>query len=219
MTITKTQAIGFVRDILDDPFGQVHVDTDITLLISATIDEMWSDILDVSPFYRARQDTITAVNSIDLRTVTAGGDLTNRLYRVFDVIRDNKSLLQVHPLDVLRTNAAEIVSPDSSYYILGDTLVMFPVKTANVEILYSYRPDAFSSLGTNDPVDWPDGHEMAFVYEAAARAMVWGDREDNEKIREMASLSWNRLISMVRRRTGVPIQPRDTQSAQSWGGI
>lgn len=229
MTMTKSAARSMIKELLDDTSASsvtLMTSTNLDLLTSMVIDELASDAFEVDPWFKILTQTIASADiaapgTIDLRSTSASGKLTQRLQRLLLVTRNGRHYIQYHPTNILIEDAAALVAPDYTYIILGDKLHLFPYDTqADVELTYSHKPTAYTSLADGVNVDWPEGHEGAFIYETAARAIAKGDREDSTQLRMFADKSWHRFMSYVKRRKGYgATQPYDTMSPHEFGGI
>lgn len=223
MSLTKTQARDLIRQVIDDPAAAMWSDVNLDLLIELSLDEMWGEIFNYSPWFKTQLDTITSLTSpgyLDLRTVANGGALSQRFHRLQNVVRGGRSLTKYDPRDSIVELNKEVYAPQDSYTFFGDQLWIFPLDTsADVEIRYAFKPAGFTTLSAGNPVIWPDGHESAYVYEIAARAIVKGDRESNQTILSIAGKSWDRLIDMVRKRQIGPTVPWANDSQHEFGGI
>jgi hypothetical protein len=223
MSLTKANARSLIRQIIDDPNATLWTNANLDQLAELAIDEMWGDLLSWSPWLTSQLDTITSLTSpgfMDLRITGSGGALSKRFHRLQSVVRGGTTFTKYDPRDTIVELNAEVYAPQDSYIFLGDQLWLFPLDTTtDVEIRYSFKPTAFGSLADGDAVTWPDGHDLAYVYEIASSAIVKGDREDNNKISRIADRSWNRLLDAVRKRQIGPIVPWTPDSPHEFGGI
>jgi len=219
--LTKAIARTMIQQVMDDPSGAMWTSANLDQLTEISLDEMWGDLLTFSPWLLSQLDTIATLTSpgyLDLRTVANGGALSQRFHRLQSIVRGGTTYSKADTRDVVVELNSVVVAPDNTYVFLGDQLWLFPLDiTADVEIRYSYKPAGFVSLGEGAKVTWPDGHDSAFIYEIAARALVRGDREDNGNILRLAGQSWARLIDMIRRRQIGPIVPWGPDTSTEWG--
>lgn len=228
-----------IQQILDDPNATLWTAPNLDILTGVVLDELFSDILDVAPYYNSFYQQFALPlhppGFIDLRTVADGGDLTNRMYRIQQVIADGRQYFPKDPRDYLmsatsNTGDVTTIKADTgveqrfSYQFLGQQLWLHPLGqvTTFVELRYSYRParwDTNADNVTTDTIGLPDGHEDALIYVTAARAMAKGNREDVSQIREDAEAARQRLMNFIRRRYHGMMQPFTTDNSWSFGGI
>src|SRR6266850_400191 len=222
MSLTKTQARDLIRQVIDDPQAAMWSDANLDLLTEITLDEMWGEIFSYSPWLKTQLDTIASITSpgfLDLRTVANGGALSQRFHRLHSVVRAGRTLTKYDPRDSIVEANKEIYAPQDSYTFLGDQLWIFPLATSgNVEIRYAFKPAGFTTLSAGTPVIWPDGHDSAYVFEVASRALVKGDREDNRTVLTTAAKAWDRLIEVIRKRQIGPNVPWANDSQHEFGG-
>lgn len=222
-TLTKAQSRTMIRQLIDDPNAKLWTDANLDILTSLTLDDLWSDIFDFSPWFTSKLDTLTSITSpgfVDLRHTGDGGALSERFHRLQLVTRNSRHYYEHRQRNILIEANSVLTAPDDTYIFLGDQLWLFPLDTASdVEIRYSFKPAEFTTLTDGTKVTWPQGHESVYLYETAARALTKGDREENARVQAIADKSWQRMLSAVRRRGGAPIQPFTTDSPQSIGGI
>lgn len=212
-----------IRQIIDDPDAKLWTDSNLDQLTELALDEMWSDLLSFAPYLNSQLDTITSLTSpgyLDLRIIADGGALSKRFHRLQSLVRGGTNYTKYDPRDSIVELDKEVFAPQNSYSFIGDQLWIFPLDTsADVEIRYSFKPAGFISLTDGTKITWPDGHDSAYVFEIAARAMVKGDREDNLRILNVASKAWERLLDTVRRRQIGPSVPWTPDSQHEFGGI
>lgn len=223
MSLTKAQARTLIREWLDDPSAKRWSDGNIDLATTLVLDDLWSDMLDIAPYLTSQLQTITSLSSpgyVDLRLATQGGDLTQRFYRIQQVIRGDTYLTPRDPRDTVIVNNATIVHNSDTFHFVGDQMWLFPLDTTSkVELRYSFRPTAFSSLTNGNNVTFPEGSESAYVLGTAALTMAKGNVEDVGQLASLATLAKERLINSIRRQYHGPTVPYTTEGAQSYGGI
>ena len=117
---------------------------------------------------------------------------------------------------MLLANDEAIAAPAGSYVTLGSRVYLFPLNTtATVRIRYSTLPTAFANTGN---LDWPDGHYMALVYAAAARAMEKGDRENSERFEKRAEAAMMKIKARLRKNYVGPVVPWLNSTPEEFGG-
>ena len=221
--LTKANARSLIRELADDPNAKLWSNANLDALASATLDDLWATILSVAPWATSQLDTITTLASpgyVDLRLTTGGGDLTQRLYRLQTITRDDQSYGAIQPSSVT-LQAGEVKASDNAsyaFFVWADRLYLFPLDTTtDVEVRYSYLPTPFTTLNEGDTVGWPDGFDAAYTHEVAARAMLRGAREDPAGLRAIAAESFNRLLGAVSRQHLGPTTPILMDSPLTWG--
>jgi hypothetical protein len=202
--LTKAQVRTAVRQAIDDPDATLWSDGNLDILITLVEDTMFQAILDTWPFALslAESKTTSAAGAID---TSLGVTLTNRFYRVQKVVRDSDGV-ELQP-----RLFTEAVPQSTTYYMLGN-LIITPVLAGAVTTTYSFLPLKFSELAleTTALPNYPDGHEAALIYLAAAWALAKGDRESIQQIARIADQAVEALLTHIARRYPVAVQPRVT---------
>lgn len=223
--LTKANARTLVRQWLDDPDGQFWSNTNLDLLISLVLDDLWSELLQVAPGWRSTLDTIAtgSISAPGFIDLSSSGPLTARFYRIQSVTRDGREYGEIDPRDVVIEDSAVVVntSASRSYFVRGEELWLFPLddSTEEVELRYSGFPASFDGLAEAASVVFPDGYESAYVLEAAGRAMLKGDRENGERLLGMARRSFERALARVSATAAGPATPWLASAPESWGSI
>ena len=222
--LTKAQARTLVREWLDDPAGKRWSDSRLDLAKQLAIDDLWTDILDLQGNITSQLHNITTTVSpgyIDLRLTTHGGQLTQRFYRVQNVVRDERVYRNCDPREfVIQSNGA-VVAPDFTYFVQGDLLWLFPLDTeTDVELRYSFKPTPYTSLTDGMYVPFPDGNESAYVLAASALTMAKGNIEDAGQLFSLANQAKDRLLASIRRQYQGMMVPFDPSgSGVQFGGM
>ena len=214
MAVTKLQSRSLVQQLLDDSAAAFWTAPNLDLLIEGTIDELYGELLETFPWLQTTETSaaIVAPGYVNLAALT-------RYHRLQQVVRNEQTYMPADPKDVLIVNGQVVSAPTSSYIVLGQQLHLFPYDTTTpVYVRYSSLPTAFSSLADGTAVDWPDGHHLAFIYEAAARAMEKGDRENSDRFSQRAQVALLRLRSRLRKQQVGPVMPWHADDARYWGG-
>lgn len=233
--LTKLQIRTSVRQYFDDPNSARWSDANLDQLISFIYDNLWSDILDMAPYWNSAYQQIAlplrVPGYIDLRLNTDGGDLTKRFYRLQQCIADGRHYFAKDPRDYLMTassNTGDVttirastgVEQRFSYQFLGDQLWLHPLGqvTTFVELRYSFNPPSFTSLGDGANVDFPDGSEHCLVLYSAAHAMMKGGAEDSSGLMKLGDKAYVSLINSIRRRYHGPTVPFASGNPWEFGG-
>jgi hypothetical protein len=221
--LTKAQARSMIREWTDDPQAKRWSDARLDLATQMVLDDLWTDLLDVQSGLTSQLHTITSITSpgyIDLRLTDIGGQLTQRFYRVQHLTRGGREYRPIDSRDVLIEDNAAIVAPDFTYYILGDQLWMFPLDTAEeVELRYSYKPVAYTSLAEGNSVQFPEGSDSAYILAASAIAMAKGNVEDAAQLIVLSREARDRCIAAIRRQYHGMTVPFSTGTSVDMGGI
>lgn len=234
--LTKAQVRTAVREYIDDPGAKTWSDAALDILISMTQDNLWGDILDTASYWNSFYQLITSASYhapgyLDLRPTGDGGDLTNRLYRIQKFIANGREFYPKDSRDFLLNAASSVglttvtapIEQNYTYEILGDQLWFHPLgTTANpgfIELRYSYRPAAFTSIADGTTVGFVDGCEHALVLTAAANAMHRGDEEDPGKFLSLAFEARQRLFATIRRKYHGPTVPFSVSNPIEMGSI
>jgi len=227
MALTKLEAKELIRELLDDASSRLWSDTLLERLVTTTLDRLWGEVLSFAPRFTSKVDTIATLQApgyirLALTTDTPAGDLTSRFFRVQSVVRGNQEYAAADPRNIV-VNTNGLVVRDTSrewvYHIQDRQLWVFPLDTEeDMELRYSFLPPKYSGLANGDPVQWPEGLEDAYVYEAAGRAMLKGGREDATALLAIGREAMADVRAYVSRPHGGVITPFQHMTAQSWGG-
>ena len=214
--LTKAQIRTMTRQYLDDPNAKRWSDANLDQAVSFVYDDLWGDLLDVAPYLTCQYQQIGlplhAPGFIDLRLTINGGDLTQRFYRLQQVIADGRHYFAKDPRDYLMVASSQTgdvttiaastgVEQRFSYQFLGDQLWLHPLGnvTTFVEMRYSFKPTAFVNMTNGYPVPFPEGHEQCIMLKSAVAAMAKGATEDAMPLRALAQESQEKMINAVRR--------------------
>ena len=215
--LTKAQARSLVREFIDDSAAKLWSDANLDIVIQGTLDILWGELMDFAPWLRSTQTAALAPTTPGLLTVSS---VTTRLHRFQDISRNNQSYRQANPKDVNMEGSTVVSAPDNTWIQMGDVLYLFPLSTTqDVYIRYSSWPTEFGTLLSGDSVEWPDGYHLAYVYDAAARAMEKGDREKSDTFRQRAADELARLRAFLRKRGVGPVMPYMDRDSMEWGSI
>jgi hypothetical protein len=218
--LTKAQSRTLVRQLIDDENARWWSNANLDLLIALVLDELWTDALTFAPrvLTTLEEPVVVSPGYIDTSV------LTQRLFRVQRVTRDAQEYGQLDAKQVSIENdavfAEEWASSSGGWYIYGSRLYLFPLSADDdVELRYSYLPETFSTLSEAEDVEWPDGFALAYVYEAASRAMMKGGRD--VAVAQAFSAASAKVMSTLRSRleregTGPMIVQHDT-TPHAWG--
>lgn len=236
MALTKAQVRSQVRQMIDDPNAKRWTDPSLDALIEGVHDDLYSDMLDVAGYFNSQYQQISlplhAPGYIDLRQTIYGGDLTQRFYRLQQCIADGRHYFAKDPRDYLMVAAAPItggvadiradtgVEQRFSFQFLGNQLWLHPLGqlTTLVELRYSYKPQAFTSLTNGYIVDMPEGSYRALINLCAAEGLQKGNAEDANNFRAMGEDARQKLLNSIRRQYHGATQVWTGDGSNSWGG-
>jgi len=208
--LTKLESRTMVRQLIDDPNAARWTNGNLDMLIQMVIDLKWSRILEHSSKMLVQTDTIAAADVtspgyISMAPSGLGGDLSQRLFRIHQVARAGKVFNLADYLGQFIEANLEVSVGEQGFFIRGEQLWLVPLDaTTDVEVVYSYRPAVFTTLGEGDLVIWPDGYELVWIWEAAAAAMEKGAAEDSRFLQERSDEGLKDLLGAASRITIAP---------------
>jgi len=220
------------RQYLDDPVAKRWSDPNLDLAIQLVLDDLWGDILDIAPYlttqYQQLSVPLHVPGYIDLRLTANGGDLTQRFYRLQQLVADGRHYFAKDPRDYLlvaSTNTGDMstvranVEQRFTYEFLGDQLWLHPLGAVStfVELRYSFRPKAFTTMIDGDNIPFPEGSEHCVVLLAAADAMVKGNAEEAGQMFSAGEAARQRMINSIRRQYHGPSVPFTPGNQTEWG--
>lgn len=235
MALTKAQVRSQVRQLIDDPNGKRWTDPNLDALIEGIHDDLYSDMLDTAAYFNSQYQQISLPlhlpGYIDLRQSVYGGDLTQRFYRLQQCIADGRHYSAKDPRDYLMTASSATgdittiransgVEQRYSFQFLGNQLWLHPLGgvTTFVELRYSYKPQAFTSLTNGYIVDMPEGSYRALINLSAAEAMPKGNAEDAQQLRGMGEEARQKMLNSIRRQQHGSTQIYTGDSPYAFGG-
>ena len=217
--LTKAEARSMIRAMMSDESSEKWNAGNLDLLIQLTLDRLWAKIIDIAPMLYSYLDTVTTLTSPGYISTGLGGDLTKRFVRLQSLTRDGREYHPISRKDVVFEDSAVIAVNVSRYYkyvVMGSQIHLLPYDTAaDVEIRYSYRPDSFTTLADTATVEWPDGHEDAYIAEIVLRAATKLPPEFYNELKDAAKAAWFALEDGLGE---LLITPQTTDDASAWGG-
>lgn len=221
--LTKAQVRAAVAQAIDDPSAARWSAPNLDVLISGVYDNLWGDILEWSPRHVSQLDTLSGVGITTPGFIDLDVAPSKRFLRVQKLVRDGLRYTYA-PSDLFVIEDNELKAPtslvaDGYFTFLGRQLWLFPLElTPEVELRYSFLPPSFTGLADGTAISFPDGHESALIYEAAARAFTKGDAESMQQVRTLATDAIARLRSSLSPMLAVSREPRQLDSPLHWGG-
>ena len=215
--LTRLQARTLIQELIDDTAAKLWSAANLDILAEAALDELWGELLDQWPWLRSTESaglTPTAPGFIDVSTALT------RFYRLQSVGTATGGYYLADPKDIALVNGVVLNAPDNSFAFYGSQLYLFPLSVAasSVFVRYCNRPTAFTALATDATVvDWPEGYHLAYIYDAAARALEKGDREKSDTFKDRAATSMFRLKAFLRKQTLGGVMPWTPDSSLDWG--
>lgn len=236
MPLTKAQVRTQVRQMIDDPNAKRWTDSSLDQLIELVLDDLYGEILDIAPYINSQYQQIglplRVPGYIDLRQTAYGGDLTQRFYRLQQLIADGRQYFVKDPRDFLmmaqsQTNDVSTIRASTgveqrfSMQFLGNQLWLHPLGnvTTFVEIRYNFKPIGFTSLTNGSIVDMPEGSNRAIILLSATDALTKGNAEEAGQFRAMAEDAKQKLIDSIRRQYHGMMVPFAPSNMWEWGGI
>src|SRR5258705_1244023 len=225
--LTKAQYRTMTRQYLDDPVAKRWSDPNLDLAIQLVLDDLWGDMLDIAPYLTSQYQQIPLPlhipGYIDLRLTINGGDLTQRFYRLQQLIAHGRHYFAKDPRDYLLTASTNTgdtstvkadVEQRFSYQFLGDQLWLHPLGnvTTFTEMRYSFKPIAFTQMTDGTNVPFPEGHEHPVMLLSASHAMAKGNAEEAGQLYAMGNDARQRMINAIRRQyhgMTVPFVPQN----------
>jgi hypothetical protein len=221
MSFTKAQARSAVAQAIDDPNFKRWTSANLDVVIAMAVDDGWSQLLETNPYYTSQLQTFSSITSpgyVDLRLIANGGALSQRFQKVQKVTRDGREFSLAKQQELLLEGNADLSKLAYRYIFFGDQLWLFPLETnLSIELRYSFKPPSFISLGENDTVAWPEGHESAYVYEAAARAIGRGNAEEMTNFMSIAQMSQKRAENAIKRQYYGALMMDVDDAPTAWG--
>ncbi|SRR6266571_8931684 len=236
MPLTKAQVRSQIRQMIDDPAAKRWSDGNLDQLIELVFDDLYGEILDMAPYLNSQYQQIglplRAPGYIDLRQTNFGGDLTQRFYRLQQLVADGRQYFGKDPRDFLMvasslTNDVSTIRASTgveqrfSYQFLGNQLWLHPLGnvTTFVEIRYNFKPTQFTLLTNGSQVDMPEGSYRAIVNLAAAEALPKGNAEEAQQFRQMGEDAKEKLMYSIRRQYHGMMVPFSPSNQWEFGGI
>jgi len=203
MSLIKSEWRSQVRLAIRDPGQHAVRDSHLDVVTGMVIDEMWSEILEMSPYFLSARQEITSTDISDPGYIDMSAVLTSRFHRVQKLLRDNTEYSYEDPKEFVIDQTADtlLVGRYYRYWFIGDELWMSPLNdtSSTVDLRYSYLPPLYTGLLDTATVVWPDGFESAAVFETAYRLM------GEDELKRSADASWRRLKSYIKRRYPGPM--------------
>jgi hypothetical protein len=166
---------------------------------------------------------------IDLRLTINGGDLTQRFYRLQQLVADGRHYFAKDPRDYLLTASTNTgdtstvkadVEQRFSYQFLGDQLWLHPLGSVStfVEMRYSFKPISFTQLTDGQNVPFPEGSEHCAMLLAAADTMIKGNAEEAGQMFSVGEAARQRMINSIKRQYHGMTIPFTPSNQTEWGG-
>lgn len=185
----------------------------------------WRRLLNAAPYYRVAQRTppIDASSRLALTDLSSGSaDTKQNLYRILEVVVDNRPLKEIPAKDGFMAGIATGSSAGDTYFRQGDYLICpgHPSVTAT-GVFVNYTPTPADALSAdNIAVDWPEGYELVLAYELAAVILSKGAAEADAAA-TMKAFAEDYRRDMLQDVARISINPQVLQfpdTAREWGG-
>ncbi len=218
MSLTKLESRTLIQQLIDDPSAARWTAANLDVLSSIALDKFWAELLIEAPWIRSTLETVTPLNTPGFINIAAGGDLTDRFFRVQKLTREGTEYSPGMQKDFVIEDAAFLAQHRRQYFRIGDQLWLSPLTlTPEVEIHYSSRPATYDSIADGATVVWPDGHEEAWIYGVAFRALGKGAAEESTLFKEIAEDAMRLCRASVKKLFPGPIPITTTDDPVSWG--
>lgn len=212
---TKAESDAIIRGLIDDPDSKRWSDTELENFVTAVLDSMWRRILLSRPHFLATSETVaTPAGGI----VSLSSDLSNRVHHILAVLRDDVEYHQADWRSITLEGGEAIVYPSKSWAVLGDSLYLFPLSTDAAEVRYSYIPPKYNSLADDATVVWPDGHELAYILQAAGLMLLKGAAEDASQMLGSAEMARRAMMESLPKTSIGGTQMWTNDTPEGWGG-
>jgi hypothetical protein len=217
----KGELRAVVQQLMDDPDGKRWSAANLDILIGMVLDDMWSEVLEQSPWFLSILETVSTLTSPGYIDTASGGDLAERIFRVQKITRHGDEYSKVVESDVVIEDAAQLDWNRQVYWWFEDQIWLAPFETTpEVEIRYSYRPTNFNSLATDGTaVVWPDGHEMVMAFRCAGMGMLKAAAEDPSPLLAVGDRAFSNLKAAIRRRQIGPMVINAMDTSHAWGSV
>lgn len=196
--LTRVQVRTAFREAINDADGDAWGDTAADQLLSLVCDQLFAVLLTNWPWL-----TSVAEAEVPVASAIALSGLTSA--RFFAVQRVVSGSTEYKPKILGEAYSAP------GYYILGGNIVTETpgVGVTSTTITYSYLPTRVNALASDATAlaDYPEGHEAALIYLAAAWALTRGDQESMAQIVRLADSAVDALLTHIARRYPTPVQP------------
>lgn len=215
---TKAEATALMRDMLDDPNAVRWSTTQLANFTTAVLDSLWRRILQVRPEYLVATQTV-AVDATGIIDLSEGGDLTSgRIHGIRSIVRDNQEYEETSWRNVVLEGGEAVVYPSQTWAKLGDSLYLFPLEAGNVDIRYSYLPPRFNSLASGASVQWPEGHELAYILRVPGLLLLKGVVEDSSMLMAEARQAFREMLETLPKQSPGATQMLTEDTPEGWGG-
>lgn len=202
---------------------------EVDLLISQALDREWRRILNVAPYMRVREHTVTAgadgkYDLTDLRFYVPPALNTNdaeRMYRVLGVVRDGTVYREESFKDNIATT--QYSAAWHVYWREGDFITLMPIEaSATASIFVNHIPPRFTDLtDENEYVHFPEGHEFVAINEAAALMLAskaGAEHGSALELKQIAQEYREDMLSDLARFSTNPTTFRYSDTSFEWGG-
>lgn len=225
--MTQDQARTLIQQFMDDSgirWSSTGSPSNLDLAIDGLYDSFWAEILVDVPYIRSTYEVIAGSSTTSpgyLDTTEAGALLAERLFRVQKLFRNDREYSPDLPNEFVvdQAGATLDVGSQDRYFFMGDQMWMTPFDTsADIALRYSHYPTAWNSIATGaTAIEWPDGHELAFVTRAAAALMAKGSTESVSELERLASRLWESMMAAVKRKYPGPQTIQGHGTARQFG--
>lgn len=225
MSVTRTQAIAYTREMMDAASSSRWTDAFITTVLGIVSDGEWSGILGANPYYKFAQRSVTT-SSAGLFAYTSlnsgSGDTAQTWGRILVITNGSVIYSQTDFAAVPLGTSSTYVNPSRLlWYDAGDNVQILPASSVALTVAVNYTPPRIDQLSADTvTIDFPDGHESILWLEAAAMLLSKGGAENDaaQTMRAMAEQARQQMYSDIGRRSIRPQYLAFPDSAGDWGG-
>lgn len=226
MSVTRTQAIANVREMMDATGSARWTDAFITTVLGIVGMREWAGILNANPYYRfASRAVTTDANGQFLYTALNSGsaDTAQNWFKVLVLTDGNVVYRQVNFADnPLATTSNYASTSYRQWYEAGLNVQVLPVTSGLALTAWvNYTPTRIDSLtGGSVVIDFPEGNESILWLETAAELLNKGGAEtdDASTMHSSAALQRQTMYAEIARRSTRMQFLGFNDSARDWAG-
>lgn len=224
---TRAELITLTRQAIDGVNSDRWDDTEITAVLDLIHDSEWSHILQVAPYHRIGERSVTTDSSgrFDLADLDSGtGDSEERFYRIVTLRDANGNVwseTSARNVPVASASGRALHGDRFQFYLYGEEIQVLPVANGTaLTVVVNHKPPIISDLSADSiEVEFPAGNIAIVAWQAGAHLLLKGGQEPEAAgaLLSMAASERERMLADLARRTMNPrfIEPAD--DAWEWG--
>jgi hypothetical protein len=226
VSITRTQAMANVREMMDAASSSRWTDAFVKTAIGIVHGNEWRGILAANPTHRFAQRSVTtsAAGVFAYSSLTSGsGNTVQTFYRILAITDGNDVVYRETRFQEVPTASSSQVGQviDGLWYDAGTNVQILPPSALTLTVSVNYTPCRADSLNADsDTIDFPEGHESILWLEAAAYLLSKNGAENEaaQTLRAMAEAERQMMYQEITRRGAGPIFLGFNDSASEWAG-